>query len=48
MINIDGKQYWKFDTDIIREVPKINERKHLIEKAHEKINHGNNESTYMF
>ncbi|MGL5636186.1 MAG: integrase zinc binding domain-containing protein, partial [Bacteroidales bacterium] len=46
MIEHNGKKYWRFDTGIIREIPRVEARKKLIIEAHEDLLHGGLETAY--
>lgn len=46
VIEMDGEQFWRFDSGIVRKIPKINERNDLIIQTHEKLKHRGLEAVY--
>jgi hypothetical protein len=39
VVEIDNCEYWRFDSGILRKIPKVEERKNIVIDAHEKLLH---------
>lgn len=46
VIENDGKAYWRFDSGIMKEIPKKDERKHMIQEIHKDMLHRGLETVY--
>lgn len=46
LIEVEERQFWRFGSGIIREIPNIEKRKQIIEEVHKKLLHREIEPVY--